>query len=76
MGAPTCSLCKRPAAWRVGDELLCELHKEKSIERFGVDRFPIVRVTDKDDKFLIRGRYKANSRVKVPTRKRVVHPPH
>ena len=40
MSAPTCTLCKRPAAWRVGDELLCELHKEKAIERFGVDRFP------------------------------------
>lgn len=74
MSAPTCLLCKRPAAWRVGTEILCELHKEQAIERFGVDRFPIVRVTDKDEKFLVRGRYKANSRVKVPTHKRVVHP--
>ncbi len=74
MSAPTCTLCKRPAAWRVGDELLCELHKEKAIERYGVDRFPIVRVTDSDEKFLIRGRYKANSRVKVPRYKRAIHP--
>ena len=74
MSAPTCTLCKRPAAWRVGDELLCELHKEKAIERFGVDRFPIVRVADSDEQFLIRGRYKANSRVKVPRYKRAIHP--
>lgn len=74
MSAPTCMLCKRPVAWRVGNELLCELHKEQAIERFGVDRFPIVRVADKEEKFLIRGRYKANSRVKVPTHKRTVQP--
>ncbi len=74
MSAPTCTLCKRPAAWRVRDELLCELHKEEAIERFGVDRFPIVRVADREETFLIRGRYKANSRVKVTTQKRAVHP--
>lgn len=74
MSAPMCTLCKRPAAWQVGDELLCELHKEQAIERFGVDRFPIVRVADSDEKFLIRGRYKANSRVKVPRYKRAIHP--
>ncbi len=74
MSAPTCTLCKRPAAWRVGDELLCDLHKEEATERFGVDCFPIVRVADREETLLIGGRYKANSRVRVPTHKRVVHP--
>ena len=74
MGAPTCTLCNRPAAWQVGDEVMCELHKEKAIEQFGVDRFPIRTLAESDDSFLIRGRYKRESRVKVPTRKRSAQP--
>ena len=74
MSAPTCTLCNRPAAWRLGDELMCEMHKEKTIERFGVDRFPIERLAESDDKFLIRGRHKHGARVKVPTRKKALHP--
>ena len=53
---------------------MCELHKEKAIEQFGVDRFPIRRLAESDDSFLIRGRYKRESRVKVPTRKRAAQP--
>ena len=74
MSVLTCTLCKRPAAWRVGDELMCELHKEKAIEQFGVDRFPIKRLAESDDSFLIRGRYKRKSRVKVPNHKKAAQP--
>ena len=74
MSVPPCTLCKRPAAWRVGNELLCELHKEKAIETFGIDRFPILRLAASENSFTIRGRYKRNSRVKVPTRKKSVPP--
>jgi len=51
MEAQECSLCHRPAAWLIDTELFCEGHKEKIIEAFGVDRFPIRRLTGSERVF-------------------------
>ena len=52
-----CSMCRRAAAWVIDKEVFCEGHKEVIIETFGVDHFPIHRLTNKDDAFAIGGRF-------------------
>ena len=51
-----CSMCRRAAAWVIGNEVFCEGHKETIIETFGVDHFPIRRLTNEDDAFVVNGR--------------------
>ena len=52
-----CSMCRRAAAWVIDEEVFCEGHKEMIIETFGVDHFPIRRLTNEDDAFAIGGRF-------------------
>jgi hypothetical protein len=58
MSAHRCSLCKRPAAWSIVGDLFCELHKEKVLDRFGVDFFSMKRLSESEKDFTVRGRYK------------------
>lgn len=58
MSAQQCSLCRRPAAWLIQQEIFCELHKEEIIARHGVDRFPLKRVSAQEEHFTVRGRHK------------------
>ena len=44
-------MCHRQAAWLIGADVFCEGHKEKIIENFGVDRFPIHRLTESEPAF-------------------------
>jgi hypothetical protein len=63
-----CSMCRRAAAWVIDKEVFCEGHKEVIIETFGVDHFPIHRLTNEDDAFAIGGRFsKPNPKIKVAT---------
>jgi hypothetical protein len=41
----------------IDKEVFCEGHKEVIIETFGVDHFPIHRLTNEDDAFAIGGRF-------------------
>ena len=52
-----CSICHRAAAWVIDDEVFCEGHKEGVIEAFGVDHFPIRRLTESDKVFRTGGRF-------------------
>ena len=52
-----CSMCRRAAAWVIDKEVFCEGHKEVIIETFGVDHFPIRRLTNDDDVFVVGGRF-------------------
>lgn len=52
-----CSMCRRPAAWLIDNEIFCEGHKEKVIEEFGVDRFRICRLTEAERAFRGGGRF-------------------
>jgi hypothetical protein len=52
-----CSICHRAAAWVIDHEAFCEGHKEGVIEAFGVDRFPIRRLTVSDEIFRTGGRF-------------------
>ena len=52
-----CSICRRAAAWMIDTEVFCEGHKEGVIEAFGVDRFPIRRLTESDEVFRSGGRF-------------------
>ena len=40
-----------PSAWLIDTEFFCKEHEEKIIEAFGVDRFPIRRLTESDRAF-------------------------
>jgi hypothetical protein len=51
-----CSMCRRAAAWVIDKEVFCEGHKERIIANFGVDHFPIRRLTNEDDAFVVNGR--------------------
>jgi hypothetical protein len=63
-----CSLCRRAAAWVIDGEVFCEAHKEMIIETFGVDHFPIRRLTNEDNAFAIGGRFpKPNPKRKQAT---------
>ena len=63
-----CSMCRRAAAWVIDEEVFCEGHKEMIIETFGVDHFPIHRLTNEDDAFAVGGRFsKANPRQMAAT---------
>jgi hypothetical protein len=52
-----CSICRRAAAWKIDSEVFCEGHKEAIIEDFGVDRFPIRRLTNAEQAFRAGGRF-------------------
>jgi hypothetical protein len=52
-----CSICHRAAASVIDHEPFCEGHKEGVIEAFGIDRFPIRRLTVSDKIFLTGGRF-------------------
>ncbi len=58
MSVHKCSLCNRPAAWLICEELFCEVDKEKIVERFGVDFFSMKRLSGSEKDFAVRGRYK------------------
>ena len=51
-----CSICHRAAAWVIDTEAFCEGHKEGIIEAFGIDHFPIRRLTESDEVFHTTGR--------------------
>jgi hypothetical protein len=59
-----CSMCRRAAAWVIDKEVFCEGHKELIIETFGVDHFPIRRLTNEDDAFAVGGRFPKPSPIK------------
>ena len=59
------------AAWVFDKEVFCEGHKEMIIEIFGVDHFPIRRLTNEDDAFAVGGR----SPKPNPTKKQATTPP-
>ena len=40
-----------PSAWLIDTEFFCEGHEEKIIETFGVNRFPIRRLTESERAF-------------------------
>jgi hypothetical protein len=61
-----CSMCRRAAARVIDNEVFCEGHKELIIETFGVDHFPIRRLTNEDDAFVVCGRFAKSN----PIRKR------
>lgn len=46
------SICRQAAAWMIDTEVFCEGHKEGIIEVFGVDHFPIRRLTESDELLL------------------------
>jgi hypothetical protein len=50
-----CSMCNRRAAWVIDRATFCEGHKEMIIKTFGVDHFPIRRLTNEDDAFVVVG---------------------
>jgi hypothetical protein len=52
-----CSICHRAAAWMIDTEVFCEGHKEGIIEAFGIDHFPIRRLTESDEIFRTGGRF-------------------
>jgi hypothetical protein len=52
-----CSICRRAAAWMIDTEVFCEGHKERIIEAFGIDHFPIRRLTESDELFRTGGRF-------------------
>ncbi|RSL18599.1 hypothetical protein EDE15_4189 [Edaphobacter aggregans] len=58
MSVHKCSLCNRPAAWQICEELFCEVDKEKIVERFGIDIFSMKRLSSSEKDFTVRGRYK------------------
>ena len=58
MSVRKCSLCKRPAAWLICEELFCEVDKENIIGRFGVDFFSMKRLSENERDFTIRGKHK------------------
>jgi hypothetical protein len=57
MNITQCSICHRAAAWVIDGEVFCEGHKEGVIEAFGVDHFPIRRLTVSDEVFRTTGRF-------------------
>ncbi len=69
-----CTLRKRTAVWTILDVPLCEAHKEKVIENWGVDRFPIERLEADDVLFQVRGRHKAGPQLAGLVRKKLQNP--
>ena len=51
-----CSLCRRPGAWMIDNEVFCERHKEEIIKRSDVARFNIRRLTENERVFRWGGR--------------------
>ena len=58
MSVHKCSLCNRPAAWLICEELFCEVDKETIIDRFGVDFFSMERLSENEKDFIIRGKHR------------------
>jgi hypothetical protein len=58
MSVHKCSLCNRPAAWLICEELFCEVDKEGIINRFGVDFFLMERLSENEKDFTIRGKHR------------------
>jgi hypothetical protein len=58
MSVHRCSLCNRPAAWLICEELFCEVDKEGIIGRFGVDFFSMERLSENEKDFIIRGKHR------------------
>lgn len=58
MSVHKCSLCNRPAAWLICEELFCEVDKETIIGRFGVDFFFMERLSENEKDFIIRGKHR------------------
>jgi hypothetical protein len=52
-----CSMCRRRAAWLIDRELFCEGHKEIIVQKSGVDRFRIRRLTEAEGAFRDGGRF-------------------
>ena len=63
-----CSICHRAAAWMIDTEVFCEGHKEGIIEAFGIDHFPIRRLTESDEVFHTTGRFSKNHQEKQKKR--------
>ena len=61
MSVPKCSLSNRPDAWSILREPFCEVHKEEILARYGIDHFPMRRISDAEESFVIRGRHKPSS---------------
>jgi hypothetical protein len=64
-----CSFCRRPAAWMIDGDPFCEGHKEAVIREFGVDRFPIRRLTMVEHAFRAAGHFSFFRDRKRPTTK-------
>ena len=58
MSVHKCSLCNRPAAWLICEELFCEVDKETIIDRVGVDFFSMERLSENEKDFIIRGKHR------------------
>jgi hypothetical protein len=63
-----CSICRRAAAWMIDTEVFCEGHKEGIIEAFGIDHFPIRRLTESDEVFRTGGRFSKRHKEKQKKR--------
>ena len=59
-----CSICRRAAAWMIDADVFCEGHKEGIIEAFGIDHFPIRRLTVSDEIFRTSGRFSNSYKAK------------
>ena len=70
MNITQCSICHRAAAWVIDDEVFCEGHKEGVIEAFGVDHFPIRRLTVSDEVFRTGGRFSKRGKAKTKNERR------
>ena len=57
MSVHKCSLCNRPAAWLICEELFCEVDKEGIIGHFGVDFFFMERLSENEKDFTICGKH-------------------
>ena len=66
MSALKCSLCNRPAVWLIDEEPFCEVDKESVVIRYGIDRFPMKRLSKREKDFIVRGRYKRHSKAIPP----------
>jgi len=58
MSAQTYSLCNRPAVWSIHNELFCEVNKEGVVDRFEIDHFPMYRLSEAEEQFIVRGRHR------------------
>lgn len=64
MSAQTYSLRDRPAVWSIHNELFCEIDKEGVVDRFEIDHFPMYRLSEAEEQFIVRGRHRNKKHVK------------